>query len=132
MIDCKSTHSKCEAHCCSVVPMHRSMLDKHKTAINRPIVLQVPVPDLLDYVVPVTEDYRCCFLRDDLSCGIYEDRPDVCRRFGDESTLLLKCSWCRKDGTNRPRQERRLLRRQVLKQSEKQVKRSDIVINSVN
>jgi Fe-S-cluster containining protein len=31
-----------------------------------------------------TPDRACVFLREDTSCAVYEDRPDICRNFGQE------------------------------------------------
>lgn len=54
-----------------------------------------------DVLIPITEDLFCPFLKKDLSCAIYEDRPDVCRKFGDESHELLCCPVQDKDGNAR-------------------------------
>ena len=33
------------------------------------------------------EDNKCPFLRHDFKCNIYENRPDVCRKFGEIDKL---------------------------------------------
>ena len=45
------------------------------------------------------EDGSCINLQDDLSCGIYEDRPDVCRTpEGTPHDLLIKaCKYLEKE-----------------------------------
>lgn len=36
------------------------------------------------------ERNKCPFLRKDCKCNIYENRPDVCRKFGEISELPCK------------------------------------------
>jgi Fe-S-cluster containining protein len=56
-------------------------------------------------ILPITKDYLCPFLKDDLSCAIYNDRPDVCRKYGDESHPMLCCPMQHADGTERSEEE---------------------------
>lgn len=67
------------------------------------------------HIVLRTEDGKCVFLKDNLDCAIYEDRPWICRKFGDESCGMLTCSWKAKDGRIRSRQEKRKIERAVEK-----------------
>jgi hypothetical protein len=50
---------------------------------------------------------------DDYQCNIYEDRPNVCREYGNESSIDMSCPYLKKDGTSRSRQERRSIQRTV-------------------
>lgn len=80
-------------------------------------------PDILDnlemditvanteFVLPMTENLKCCFLNTDLSCNIYDDRPNICKKFGDESHSFMTCHFQDKHGRIRSRQERRKLER---------------------
>jgi Fe-S-cluster containining protein len=62
----------------------------------------------------LTEDRRCVFLNDDLSCNVYEDRPWVCKKYGDESCSFMTCPFQSKEGRIRSRQERRKIERENL------------------
>lgn len=106
--DCKKMHPKCKAQCCGVVPMPKELYEKHKDKINR-------VPnEILNHegnVIPITADAYCPFLSDDLQCNIYDDRPEICRKFGDETHPMLFCPHLDKNGNERSRQSRRQVER---------------------
>jgi len=56
-----------------------------------------------------TEDIRCVFLSPDFKCPIYDDRPEVCRKYG--LTDELPCPYVKKNGNPRsPAQARRMQR----------------------
>lgn len=106
--DCKKMHPKCQAQCCGVVPIRKEIYEKHKDKVNR------KPNKLMEHegnIIPLTEDFLCPFLDEDLSCKIYEDRPDVCRKFGDESHPMLFCPHLDKNGKERCRQARRQIER---------------------
>ena len=71
------------------------------------------------FVLPVTKSGMCPFLNEDYTCNIYDDRPGVCRDFGNESHPDLACSYQTKHGTERSRQECRKLKRGCMKRQEK-------------
>lgn len=71
------------------------------------------------FIQPVTKDMMCPFLNKDYTCNIYEDRPGVCRDFGNETHADLTCSYQDKDGKERSRQECRKLRRECQKRTDK-------------
>lgn len=52
-------------------------------------------------IIPITSDLLCPFLKKDLGCAIYEDRPEVCRKYGDETHPMLCCPMQDKDGNAR-------------------------------
>ena len=62
-------------------------------------------------IIPITEDAKCTFLKDDFTCNIYDDQPKVCKKFGDETHLMMTCVYQDKNGRIRSRQERRTLER---------------------
>jgi Fe-S-cluster containining protein len=64
---------------------------------------------------PELKSHRCPFLTYDLKCNIYEDRPFVCREFGKESHLMMKCCYQDKEGRVRSRQEIRAVNRSQCK-----------------
>ena len=108
--DCKKMHSKCKAECCGVVPIPNEIYENHKDKIVR------QPNDLFrteDCVVPITDGAYCIFLNTDLSCNIYEDRPEVCRKYGDESHPMLFCPVLDQNGKERCRQNRRQVERQT-------------------
>lgn len=128
-MDCKKCHIKCKAECCGVCPIPSKIYDTHLDKIvNEPesikrlmlheILSEKPLSSSLcsekiEYVMPVTKNLKCPFLNQDYSCNIYEDRPPVCRKFGDESHPFLTCRWLSKDNKERSRQERRMIEREI-------------------
>lgn len=58
-------------------------------------------------IIAKTEDNYCPFLSPSGECTIYEYRSDLCRKFGDESCILMTCQWQDKDGRLRGRPERK-------------------------
>lgn len=136
MIDCKKSHLKCKGCCCGICPIPKEIFDKNKNKIVREVLHIIPrngpdVPDEgisinaiaqeknIEMVVPLTEDAKCCFLNQDLSCNIYEDRPKICRKFGDESHPFMTCLFQSKEGRIRSRQETRGLERNLEKYAKK-------------
>lgn len=132
-MDCKKCHLKCKASCCGITPIPRQIFESNKDKIvtePQEVIYDCgpPIPktkeepiDLLtseEVAIPITETGRCCFLNKDLSCNIYEDRPNVCRRFGDESHINLTCLFMSQDGRIRTRQETRSLYRRSIKNAE--------------
>lgn len=62
-----------------------------------------------DFVVPFSEepkyDHLCVFLDHDKRCAIYDERPDICREFGEEK--MPNCPFIKPDGTLRCGEETR-------------------------
>ncbi len=117
-MDCTKCHSKCHAECCScTAPIPKDIYERNKHKIvTQPIeVIETEGQDinLKDEIaiVALTEHHQCIFLNIDLSCNIYEDRPWICKKFGDETHPYLTCSYQSKDGRIRSRQERRAIER---------------------
>ena len=106
-MDCSKCLDKCKAECCSVVPFEKDRFYRNKRVRE---ILELTEFDGI--VIPTTKDGKCPFLGHDLQCTIYDDRPDVCRKFGDESHILMTCAYQDKDGRVRSRQERRQISRQ--------------------
>lgn len=107
--DCKSMHYRCNARCCGVVPIPIEIWnDNQSKIVTQPI--QVLNED--DHILPITHITKCVFLNEDYSCNIYENRPDICIRFGDESHPMLCCPYLNKQGKKRCRQNQRKIERQ--------------------
>lgn len=107
MIECQ----RCAGDCCGPQIMDKVLYDKHRDKIKRPHQFF----ESGHMVGFITEDQRCVFLDDHSKCMIYEERPKVCRDFGITKHLFLQCPFIRMDGTLRPREERRELKKQIAK-----------------
>ncbi|KKM85292.1 hypothetical protein LCGC14_1290630 [marine sediment metagenome] len=102
--ECKKYHGTCKGMCCGVVPLPRILWQNKQHAIQRPVkslIKGTAGHGPRNIVIPITEDHYCPFLKKDLSCAIYEDRPEICRKYGDESHELMCCPMQHKDGTPR-------------------------------
>ena len=129
--DCSKYYDQCHAGCCGVIPFEKKMYEKHLTEIvTQPESLLEsietdPFDDLeKDFVIPWTKSGMCCFLQDDYKCAIYDDRPQVCKTYGDESISSLSCHYQDKNGRERTRQEKRLLQRLSEKNIKEYIKRT--------
>ena len=71
---------KC-GQCCGVVPIPVNKYMKHLDDIQT-----IPEKCIQDkkYIIAITHDLRCIFLTDNNLCAIYNDRPEICRRFGND------------------------------------------------
>ena len=110
--DCKKMHPKCKAQCCGITPIPKEIYHRNKDNIVRE---SKEIIETDDAIISITDDAYCVFLNGDLSCNIYEDRPSVCRKFGDESHPMLFCPYLDKNGAERSRQNRRQVERQSAK-----------------
>lgn len=134
MFDCKKMHSKCQAGCCGIVPIEKEIWDRNQEKLVsdvlktqtiesvRPFCEQYNLENIIELVIPETKNDKCPFLNKDFSCNIYEDRPEICRRFGNESCLNLTCVYQAKDGRERSRQEKRGIERKIVRQIENLLK----------
>ncbi len=85
---CKT--SRCDSRCCYNVPFANGELERFRDRIVNKVVRTIEVNGGM---MPVTNNHvgfvrmmmsnRCPFLRKDHKCNIYDDRPDVCRKFGE-------------------------------------------------
>jgi Fe-S-cluster containining protein len=108
--NCHTFHGMCKAACCSVAPLPRS------TYFGNFDKQQRPVKEILDLdaemILPVTEDGSCPFLQSDYKCAIYNQRPEICRKFGDESHPMMTCAYQTKDGQARSKKTVKTLLKQ--------------------
>lgn len=80
---------KC-GRCCGAIPLHKMLYDKlkHHAQVEH-VVKQIT----RTIVIPLTEDCMCIFLkRASKQCAVYEERPQVCKMFGEVPQGLLSCS----------------------------------------
>jgi Fe-S-cluster containining protein len=98
----------CKAECCGIVPIPKELAKKHEK------MAQAKAEEIMAWgendVVPLTEDAFCIFLdRNTRKCVIYDERPDVCRRYGLAEDL--QCQYIDVRGKTRtPAKQRRMLR----------------------
>lgn len=97
--DCAKCHSKCQAACCTAVPLDPKLIKRNAHRIQRPIIELIKVFN--DVVIPMTESTKCPFLTTDLKCAIYKWRPPICRLFGTELDPNLTCHFQDKNGKER-------------------------------
>jgi Fe-S-cluster containining protein len=123
-MNCEGCLARCKGECCQNVPLPKRLFTAERKCF-RPIRKILDVGDQFGepYIVPVTDDNRCPFLDPEFHCSIYDERPIVCQKFGDESCTFLTCSWQDKDGRMRSRQERRNLDRMAVKGQKKVIER---------
>ena len=90
----------CHAECCGIVPIPNETL-KQFAYLLRPDVKFTAVDEKT--TVCVDKENRCGFLTEDCKCAIYENRPEICRIFGNpgEKHPCLTCSYKRKKGKNK-------------------------------
>ena len=132
VFDCDKMKPKCKACCCAPTPMPKEIFERNRDKIARLVIEELyfngPLLDEESFknprgvlegpmVVAVGEpdlgetNQRCPFLTKEWKCNIYEDRPFVCREFGKESHLMMKCRFQDKDGRVRSRQDMRQIDR---------------------
>ena len=125
---------KCHACCCGMIPIEKDLYNANiDKIVTKPVdITEDTFPDPFDkgkekdFLMPRTENGKCCFLKDDYKCAIYEDRPRICKTYGDESIASLSCHWQDKTGRKRSRQARRLLQRKSLENLNSYLKKKKI------
>lgn len=96
----KCRPNKCKGACCYNVPFKDEELEKYKDKIINPVLAVETLPNMkVQAVVPFTVEVKrpedimknkCPFLRHDCTCNIYENRPEICRLFGEIAELPCK------------------------------------------
>jgi Fe-S-cluster containining protein len=87
---------RCHAECCGPVPIPENLY------LNRKHLLQRKVKEFQGVfagtVIAVDKNMTCGFLTKDFKCAIYNERPEVCQKFGSvgETHLMLICPEKRK------------------------------------
>ena len=96
MIDC----SKCPERgcCCGIIPFTAQLIEKFKDKFQVPVEKEVAAKDGIGLI---TKDMLCIFLnRETKLCSIYENRPEICRKFGIEldDRYKLACPYFKPNG----------------------------------
>ncbi len=96
--DCSSCLSKCNASCCYCVPIEKVIYNTNKNKIVNKIINTKTIFDFSpftkkkeEFILIISKDMKCCFLKNDLSCAIHDDKPNICKAFGDETNRMLNC-----------------------------------------
>lgn len=122
-MDCEDFLEECKGECCGCAPIPASTWWKNQDkVVTKPSrVIAAPAYEGESQVIPHTEKGKCVFQRDDYRCNIYEDRPNICRKFGNEEHHFLICLYQRKDGSRRFKRERERLLKKLAKKQKKQL-----------
>jgi len=98
--DCsKVVPGKCKADCCGPVPIEKEFYQKHFYLKQRDIIGEREFnADGQDFIIPETKDLTCIFLNKDYKCMIYNDRPFVCKKFGDGTHKCMTCPYIKPNG----------------------------------
>lgn len=125
--------------CCSIVPFSKERWERNQhRIITQPKRIMPGYGEskitensneviLEGDIIPETGTGKCPFLRDDMLCNIYEDRPDICKKFGTESHLMMKCHFQDKEGRERSRQANRHILREQAKWTDGLINRFKIL-----
>ena len=111
---------KCKENCgecCGIVPIPTKIWNKNEDKIYR-FVEHIHGSEV--FILPVTEDLKCCFLNMENKCTIYNDRPEVCRRYGqcDE----IPCPYLKKNGNPWSEAKAKQIRKKINKDVDMAIK----------
>lgn len=85
--------NKCHAACCHNIVFERNELERFKDKIVNPIINTEVIGPHGAVLAQTDYDFmhnKCPFLRHDCKCNIYDDRPEVCRLFGEIPQLYCE------------------------------------------
>lgn len=107
--------TKCKAKCCYNVPFANGELTRYADKIVNPVLFSTEIHNgaqlahipwtvkvdftldeklFVDRYAQAMMKNKCPFLRHDCTCNIYENRPEICRLFGEIDEL--KCQYRKK------------------------------------
>jgi Fe-S-cluster containining protein len=115
-------HPDCKGECCGIVPIPYIVFKSNEDVIQctPKRVDTIRLKDKRAVVLPVTDDLKCVFLnRETFKCAIYEERPDVCRLYGQNVRLL--CAYVDMTGKFRGMRDRVRVARILDKKAEKKL-----------
>ena len=95
--------------CCGPVPIKKETYEKNKGRAKPHYSVDLGTHVLALQGTDEKPSAKCAFLQDDMKCAIYEERPPICRVFGQ--TDALPCPFLTKDGCPRNRKSRREVER---------------------
>jgi Fe-S-cluster containining protein len=64
--------------------MPESFVNQYRDYFQREILKEheYPIDEIEKAITIITNDGKCVFLKDNKTCAIYNDRPQLCRDFG--------------------------------------------------
>jgi len=77
-------------------------LKKNKHKLQRQIIISESIFGMSG----TTADGKCPFLNAENRCEIYDERPEVCRKFGSGDEPMLDCEYMSADNKMRTDEER--------------------------
>lgn len=95
---CKENCGEC---CEDGMIFNKQFFEENKENVKRKIMVVLELKDNMVY--PATFDRFCPFLREDYKCAIYENRTDLCKKFG--VTEHMSCPYIDTDGNPRSKEE---------------------------
>jgi len=118
---CEKYLKECKAKCCLCCPLPEDLVRDNQDKIQeQPVdVWKAPSYKGVPQCLAPTPSLKCCFLKDDYTCAVYDERPEICRMFGDESNCFLSCEFQHKDGQQRSSRARQRLLKKCEKKHEK-------------
>ncbi len=90
MIDCRTVLDKCKSECCQMVPIPIEILRSQKDLASKSKL----IPFNKHKAIVQTEEGYCAFSdRETGLCKIYNERPEICKKYGNEEHEWLTCKW---------------------------------------
>lgn len=96
----KCRTSKCGAACCYNIALPQGFVKKHEDKIITKIIGIIPLSanpqqgffeeQELCKTAEEPNKNKCPFLRSDYKCNVYDDRPRICRIYGEIPELTCK------------------------------------------
>ena len=102
--NCIKFQHLCKSGCCGYVPIDKDLWERSQEKVQ---TVPEKVMDFDGAVLPFTKTGKCPFLTPELSCAIYDERPEVCRLFGNETHINLTCTYQKANGEARSFHERK-------------------------
>jgi Fe-S-cluster containining protein len=94
MIDCTKCPDK--AGCCGILIFEKEFMEKFGDKLQGKPEKKIEKGSSVVYLY---DDCRCPFLdRVKLRCAIYEDRPEICRKYGTGEDARILCPYFKPNG----------------------------------
>ena len=119
-IDCSKCPHKTgsEAFCCGIIPFPLKFLEEHKPFFQENGELK----ENGEQAIILTPDFLCVFFnRKEHNCAIYEERPTVCKMYGEVEQL--QCPYFKRSGNRRSPASEKITLREINRQVDATEKR---------
>lgn len=108
----------CRAECCGIVPIPRQVYEQNKHLIEHPEEIELLEFDKHKISIIVVRGVQCGFLGSDFKCRIYNQRPSICKQFGEGGHPLLECHYLRRIKFYKDKQDETLVHLQSPEENE--------------